>query len=774
MSLAFGVVMAAAVGLSFVRTAPAAARAAAWVVVLGFLAVALDPREVAFFECAPRTGQVVLDGADATEVRSEALAAAAAAGPRSRDLTLTWSGRLGDAVGTGPLGAVAQLPFAALPLQPEAIQVRALGEASVGRPVSLRLEAPPLAEPVDAELSVHFGTGEVLRQQVRLGVSPPPEVPFTAALAGLHRVELAITVAGHRLVCSGGLDVVAAPRVLVLEPSGVAAAALRAQGVAVDEARSLPDDWRTRRALVIGQSLPVDAQQAIVAAVIDGMGAFVLAPGFAGQEEPLRALLPVRPLPPAPDGNGAGAGPGEPADPRVAPPGEPSPPPPRDERPPRGDSTGASPVASEPIEVDKRAIAMVLVVDRSGSMGNTLPNGHTKMSYAKTSALRTAMALGEGDQVAIVTFGDKDAGRVELPMTPATDLAAVRAGVTALAHAPERTFLLAGLRLANDLLAATKAAVKHVVVVTDGEFDPSESMALRSLANRMRTQGKQTVSMVSIVDRFTAPEFRREAELLTRDGGGQFLPIDDPSSVPVLVSAEVTRALQRVGREPRDASRNEPTPPDEPRPQPKPPEPEPPRPDPSPAPPAPQRLVVRAVAESTLLLPRPDDAWPTLGAAVAGTAPLDAHVLLVAGDQGWPLLAFGNRGLGRVGAFAADLFGPAGLEFRTSDSFPARLAAWVQSVLPAQAVRLPEALLHEYKLQPPAPTPDDVARLLAMTGTAPVLAGASGSAPLPSIARSVVSLAGPWALWLVLSLVGLALCERYAGLWAWRRGAGPQ
>jgi hypothetical protein len=383
------------------------------------------------------------------------------------------------------------------------------------------------------------------------------------------------------------------------------------------------------------------------------------------------------------------------------------------------------------------------------------------MSYAKTSALRTAQALGAGDQVALVTFGGKNAGRVELPLTDAAALATVRAGIERLAHAPEDTFLLSGLQVADGLLATARAAVKHIVVLTDGEFRIEESLALQDLARRMRAAGRATLSVISIIDAGTDPSFKREAELLTRLGGGQFLPVEDPTFVPVLVSAEVTRALSRVGREPADAG-TDPTAP-----------PVPPQPDAPPQPPvAPPpmagtaRLVVRAVADSPLLLPA-TETWPTLGAAVPGRAPLDAQVLLVAGEAGWPLLAFGNRGLGRTGAFAADLGGPDGSEFRADPAFPGRFAQWIQAVLPATLPRTPLPLLGAVRVEPAAPTQRDVEWLTALAG-GPVVVDAPAPAP-PSV-RTDTSAAPHWALVLLLALVALALCERYAGLWSLRRG----
>jgi len=747
------IVLAAGLGLLGVRTAPPVARWLAWCAVLAFAIAAADPLRVEFVVGVARPAV-----ADAADGGQGVVRAAAAAGPRAVDLTLRWREPLGAAPGTGPIGARAVLPTAALPVDPRRVQVRALGQAAAQRPLLLQVEAPGLGAEAGGELVLRRGAAEIARQPFQLGDSGVALCSWRPEVAGAYTFTCELRAFGHRLLGDGALQVGPAPRVLVLDPSGVAAAALRAQGMAIDAADALPADWRERPALVLGRTLPDDQQQAIVAAVLDGLGVFVLAPAFGVDGAPLRALLPLRPLPRVDDGDAADGS--QPAD---AAPDTVPPPPDVPEPPPGGDTGGAAPVGREPIEVDKRAIAMVLVVDRSYSMGSRLPNGRTKMSYAKTSALRTAQALGAGDQVALVTFGGKNAGRVELPLTDATALATVREGIERLAHAAEDTFLLSGLQVADGLLAATTAAVRHVVVITDGEFRTEEALALQDLARRMRASRRATVSVISIIDAYTDPSFKREAERLTTVGGGQFLPVEDPTFVPVLVSAEVTRALQRVGREPAGPG-SDPTAP-----------PAPPRPDTPPRPPAgppptttAARLVVRAVAPSPLLLP-PTEVWPTLGAAVPGTAPLDAQVLLVAGEAGWPLLAFGNRGLGRTGAFAADLGGRAGSEFRADPAFPGRFAQWIQAVLPPPPTRTSAPLLGPVRVEPPAPTQRDVEWLAALSGAAVTV---DPLPPPPPLVRAVATEAPHWALALLLLLVALAVCERYAGLWSLRRGAG--
>lgn len=773
--LTIGALIACALGLAAVRGAPPAARLLAWLLALAFAAVTWAAPGASW-----RAAATVPAGADvggtALAARTSAAGAVVSAGPRAVDLVLRWRAPLA-AAGNGPLGALSEAP-PALPVQPEDLQVRALAAPARDRPLALQVDAPVLETPFDAELIVRAGAQVVHREVVRVGAAPAV-VTWTPAQAGAHTIELVATVAGHRITAAGELTVADAPSVLVLEPSGVTAAALKVQGATIVQAAVTPDwppdDWKRYAAVVVGQALSADAQRGLVAAIQDGAGAFVLSPGFGAPGDALRELLPLQPRPEDPGASGSGAGAG--AEGPAAPPKSEPPPPPKREEPPRGETAKEAPVAPEPIEVDKRAIAMVLVVDRSGSMGAPLGDGHTKMSYAKTSALRTARALGAGDRVAVVTFGNKNQGRIELPMTDAADEATVHAGISRLAHSlQENTFLRSGVQRARELLRSAEAAVKHVVVITDGEFRLEEAMALRGDAHAMKTDDHITLSIISIVDAHTDQAFMREAELLTRDGGGQFLPVDEPGTVPALVSAEVTRSLQRVGRQPRrgDGS-GEPPPETPPQPaqskpaqsKPAPPRPEPPPPVPPPPAPESGRVLVRAVADSALLLPLPAGEWPTLARAVAGTAPLDAQVLLVAGDEGWPLLAFGNRGLGRVGAFAADLGGDAGAEFRAEAAFPARLSQWVQSVLPAQPATAPAPLLRQVKVEPVAPTPRDVAGLVALAGAPP----AAAAAPPPRFVRELLPVAPHWSRWLLFGLVLLALAERLLGTRALRRGS---
>lgn len=693
------------------------------------------------------TQTATVQGGDAVA----ALAAAALAGPHVADLQLVFADA--KAPPEGDLGAVGRLGQPPLPFDPAAITARSTTAAQHGRPTAIEVTLPKVPgwlahaevrEPTaDHEVAASTWPLEGVDQVLRW----VPDAP------GPHRFELRLAAPGGEVRLRASFVVAAADRLLVVASDELPAAPLRAQGFLVDVHGELPPDLGGYAAVLLAQAVPPLAQARLATAVEDGLGLFVLAPAFGDEGTPLRDLLPLQPAAvPPPRQAGPGEGPGGPArDPRAEPPPAEPPPEPEPIRTP------------ETKEVDKRLVALALVVDRSGSMGN-LVHGRTKMSYAKASALRTAAALGPGDEVAVVTFGNRGMGRVELPRTDASELARVRQGVEKLTHGAEQTFLLAGLRVAAAELRGSQAVVRHLVVISDGEFHLTESLALRSLANELSTQERITLSVIAITDAFTSAEFLAEAEMLTRDGGGRFLTLTDAGLVPQLVTAEVTQSLAAVGRQPRDeqvpGSGGPATAPPVPPTAPPPPTPPPPRPQ-LPLEAAPAELPVVALVRSPLLGDEPAEGWPSLGAARPGSARLDAEVLLAAGPDGWPLLAFGNRGLGRVGVFAADLFGADATAFRQEPAFPARLAQWLAHTLPPQSGAPSPLPFGPAEVLPDRPTPAVAAAVARLASGGVELPGAAAA---PAARQPTRSVSEPWLPgWLaVVGLLWLVLAERRA------------
>jgi hypothetical protein len=153
-----------------------------------------------------------------------------------------------------------------------------------------------------------------------------------------------------------------------------------------------------------------------------------------------------------------------------------------------------------------------------------------------------------------------------------------------------------------------------------------------------------------------------------------------------------------------------------------------------------------------------------VGGILAVSARPEARVLLAAGDQGRPLLAFKNYGLGRVGVWTSDLAGAWSQEWRAAAGFAGWLAQWVAALArPVADAGLADVLVAR-EVQPRGPTPAEVAALERFSGQA-VRTVTDMRAPAPHAAMVRVGVgdlfAGVGALLLVL-LAGLEF-------WAARR-----
>lgn len=796
--------------LWLVRTVRPLARAAMFLAMVAIAAAALDLQHpgtasrdaravvVATGESPDLARLATPPGASgaAVEVRTAALGrlgeelaiAVARAGPRTAERVLAWAGPTAGLPPTALSGLFdGRTTTAPLPFDPSQLRMRSAGVVQRDRPAEFSLALPGAS--VELTLRVRISDpqgGAVLDAPVVLMPRQSAVLAFRPERAGEHRIECSSLADGIALQWAGSLAVVEPGPIAVLdEDGGPVAAALEAQGLQVRDGAAALQQLGDCAALVLAQPLDPGRAALVATAVQDGLGLVLVGRALAADTAladlaPVHVLPPV--LPPAGPGQGAGAAGGGAPDPGQQPsPARPDPvPPPEDpsrlqpdpvppappqpgEKPPVGQLPPAKVLPGGPVEVDRRSIAMVLVVDRSGSMGQTDGAGTTRMSHAKTAALRTAEALMEGDQVALVTFGNQDAAALVLPLTDVTARDVVREGVARLGAQNESTHLLDGLRVARRQLQASKAAVRHVVVISDGGVVLDERLALTALAGELARDGC-TMSLIQISGDDTSPTQRRFAEELTKTGGGTYWPVADASRVPVLVSGEVVRALDRVGRRPggpgaggagTEAAQAAPSPsqpnvPEPPRPKPTPPEPL--RPEPPP-PVASAPLEVRSVSDSPLLEPR-SVPWPRIGRVVAAAGREDAQTLLVAGDTGQPLLAFANRGLGRVAALAAEPV-VENEGFFADAAFPGRLAQWVTAVRRPIARAEAANLVAVASVEPRLPT---AAQLAALGIRAP--ARMDAWVPPPAVQVPVAyGLAPAWALAGILLLVCVAAIE---------------
>jgi Mg-chelatase subunit ChlD len=304
------------------------------------------------------------------------------------------------------------------------------------------------------------------------------------------------------------------------------------------------------------------------------------------------------------------------------------------------------PLLSAPSE-RQPAATVLFAIDNSGSMGQPISTGLTRLALARLAAADAAAVLGVEDKIGLVLFG----AEAELVLPPRQRPDQRLAISTAAAAGPGGgTRLGPLLSLALTQLAAQDAAIdlppaagegralgsaevaapmRLLVILSDGQFADSAETDPAALGARLTASGIEVIA-IGIGDADRATPLRRLAEA----SGGRFHQVPQAAALPAFVAErlQVRRTAPRLG--------------------------------PFPA---------YGADQLPFSTPQPIEPWP----AVAGFQPTRlreaASAVVVTGD-GDPLLAWQQAGLGRVAALPAGLadFAPA---WRNWDALPTLLGA---------------------------------------------------------------------------------------------------
>ena len=183
----------------------------------------------------------------------------------------------------------------------------------------------------------------------------------------------------------------------------------------------------------------------------------------------------------------------------------------------------------------KLAVAMAIVLDRSGSMAMTAPGtGRTKMSLADDGAARSIELLGESDFVAVIP--------VDSAPHPLSDgLVAVGPNRQQLISATRRVtsggggiYCYTGLKAAWSMLEGAEVGQRHVILFADAA-DAEEPGEYKALLAEM-TAAKCTVSVIGL-----GSETDSDAELLrdiARLGNGRVFFNANAAELPALFQME--------------------------------------------------------------------------------------------------------------------------------------------------------------------------------------------------------------------------------------------
>lgn len=181
----------------------------------------------------------------------------------------------------------------------------------------------------------------------------------------------------------------------------------------------------------------------------------------------------------------------------------------------------------------KLAVAMAIVMDRSGSMGMTVASGDTKMDLANEGAARAVELLGGSDAVTVYAV-DSQAHEI----APLLNVGKFRGDLVSRIRSIESMgggiFVYTGLKEAWESLKGSELGQRHIILFSDAA-DSEEPGQYERLIAEMR-KGDATVSVIGLGTR-ADPDAAFLEDIATR-GEGRIFFSEVPGDLPNIFAQE--------------------------------------------------------------------------------------------------------------------------------------------------------------------------------------------------------------------------------------------
>lgn len=185
------------------------------------------------------------------------------------------------------------------------------------------------------------------------------------------------------------------------------------------------------------------------------------------------------------------------------------------------------------MEHRKLAVALAIVMDRSGSMGAGVGGGISKMDLANEGAARSVELLGAHDAVTVFAVDSK--AHAVVPLTSVGEhRTEIVDAVRRITSGGGGIFVATGLQAGWEQLKLSQAGQRHLILFADAA-DAEEPGAYREILAEMKAGGS-TISVIGL-----GTESDSDAEFLkdiAARGGGRIFFNADPASLPALFEQE--------------------------------------------------------------------------------------------------------------------------------------------------------------------------------------------------------------------------------------------
>lgn len=181
----------------------------------------------------------------------------------------------------------------------------------------------------------------------------------------------------------------------------------------------------------------------------------------------------------------------------------------------------------------RQSVAVVLAVDISGSM--SFDGRVDKLGLARAGLVRAVDNLAPTDEIGVITMDGTDRWALELQANPSDE--DIEKALARMQPAGG-TFLGTGLLTAADAIENSDAALKHIIMFSDGFTAPGELARLENQAAELNAKG-YTVSMMATGDG-TPIQMERAAAA----GGGRYHSGTNIQEVPDIIVQEVEQAAR--------------------------------------------------------------------------------------------------------------------------------------------------------------------------------------------------------------------------------------